>query len=164
MKLTEYRTYEEAKEKFHLDQAWEIFDGNKERFNIGYECIDRHVRKGTAVRIKFEDGHIETYEFDHISKLSSQFANALENMGVNLGDRVAIMLDPSLEFYVSLFGTLKRGATVVPCFPLFGPEALGVRLKDSGAKLLVTTEKKKDLVGSEFGVKVITTVLHFLSS
>jgi len=162
MKLTEYRTYEEAKEKFHLDQAWEIFDGNKERFNIGYECIDRHVRKGTAVRIKFEDGHKETYEFDQISKLSSQFANALENMGVNLGDRVAIMLDPSLEFYVSLFGTLKRGATVVPCFPLFGPEALGVRLKDSGAKLLVTTEKKKDLVGSEFGVKVITTGPPFL--
>ncbi len=162
MHLTEYRTYEEAKEKFHFNQAWELFDGNKERFNIGYECIDRHVRKGTALRIKFEDGHAEKYEFEKISKLSSQFANVLEHLGINFGDRIAIMLDPSLEFYASLFGTLKRGAIVVPCFPLFGPEALGVRLKDSGAKLLLTNEKKKDLVGSEFGVKVITAGPPFL--
>jgi acetyl-CoA synthetase len=162
MHLTKYRTYEEAKEKFHFGQAWELFDGNKERFNIGYECIDRHVGKGTALRIKFEDGHTEKYEFEKISKLSSQFANALDHLEINFGDRVAIMLDPSLEFYASLFGTLKRGAIVVPCFPLFGPEALGVRLKDSGAKLLVTNEKKKDLVGNEFGVKVITTDPPFL--
>jgi acetyl-CoA synthetase len=130
MKLTEYRNYIEAKEKFHLDQAWGLFDGNKKRFNIAHECIDRYMEKGTAVRIKFEDGHTEKYDFDKISKLSSQFANALEHVGVDFDDRVAIMLDPSLEFYVSLFGTLKRGATVVPCFPLFGPEALGVSLKD----------------------------------
>lgn len=161
MKLMEYRTYEEAKKKFHFDQAWELFDGNKDRLNIGHECIDRHVGKGTAVRIKFEDGCTEKYEFDEISKLSSQFANALEHLGLNFGDRVAIMLDPSLEFYVSLFGTLKRGATVVPCFPLFGPEALGVRLKDSGAKLLVTTEEKRGLVGNEFNVKIITIGTSF---
>jgi acyl-CoA synthetase (AMP-forming)/AMP-acid ligase II len=120
------------------------------------------VGRGTAVRIKFEDGHTEKYKFDEISKLSSQFANALEHLGLNFSDRVAIMLDPSLEFYVSLFGTLKRGAIVVPCFPLFGPEALGVRLKDSGAKLLITTEEKKDLVGNELKVKVITTGPQFL--
>ena len=156
MHLTKYRTYEEAKEKFHFDQAWELFDGNKERFNIAQECIDRHVGKGTALRIKFEDGHKETYDFDKISKLSSQFANGLEHLGLNFGDRVAIMLDPSLEFYVCLFGTLKRGAIVVPCFPLFGPEALGVRLKDSDAKLLITTEEKKDLVADAFNMKIIT--------
>ena len=161
MKLTEYRNYAEAKEKFHLDQAWGLFDGNKKRFNIGHECIDRHIKKGTAVRIKFEDGHTEKYDFAKISKLSSQFANALEHVGLDFGDRVAIMLDPSLEFYVSLFGTLKRGAIVVPCFPLFGPEALGVRLKDSGAKLLVTTEEKRRLVGDKFNVKIITIGTSF---
>ena len=161
MHLTEYRTYEEAKKRFHFDQAWELFDGNKDRLNIGHECIDRHVGKGTAVRIKFEDGHTEKYEFDKISKLSSQFANALEYLGLNFGDRVAIMLDPSLEFYVSLFGTLKRGAIVVPCFPLFGPEALRVRLKDSGAKLLVTTEDKRELVDDELNVRIITIGTSF---
>lgn len=162
MKLTEYRTYEEAKEKFNFDQVWELFDGNKEWFNIAHECIDRHVGKGIAIRIKFDDGHTEQYTFDQISRLSSQFANALENLGLNFGDRVAIMLDPSLEFYVTLFGTLKRGAIVVPCFPLFGPDALGYRLKDSDTKLLITTKERKGLVEGKLNIKVLTTGPQFL--
>ena len=156
MLFTEYRTYEEAKEKFNFEQVWELFDGNVERFNIAHECIDRHVGTGMALRIKFDDGHIERYSFDEISKWSSHFANGLEKLNVDFGDRVAIMLDPSFEFYVSLFGTLKRGAVVVPCFPLFGPEALGYRLKDSEAKLLVTTEEKIKLVDRQSNIKIIT--------
>jgi acetyl-CoA synthetase len=147
MKITEYKTYKEAEKDFSWDKVWDLFDGNKEYFNITHECIDRHVGKGTAVRIKFADGHSEQYTFDEISRLSSQFAHALEEEGIQYGDRVAIMLDPSLEFYISLFGTLKRGACVVPCFTLFGPEALQHRIKDSCAKILITTKDKNSLVG-----------------
>jgi len=156
MKITEYKTYEEASKHFTWDQIWNIFDGSRERFNIAHECIDRHVGKGTAVRIKFADGHSEKYTFDEISELSARFANALMEENIQFGDRVAIMLDPSLEFYVSLFGTAKRGAIVVPCFTLFGPEALQHRIKDSGAKLLVTTEDKAGLIGDVQIGKVIT--------
>jgi acetyl-CoA synthetase len=156
MKITEYKTLKEAESEFSWSKVWEICDGNKDRFNITHECIDRHVGKGTAVRIKFSDGHSEQYSFDEISGMSSQFANALERENIDFGDRVAIMLDPSLEFYVSLFGTLKRGAVVVPCFTLFGPEALQHRLKDSGAKLLITTAEKAHLVGDVPIKKVIT--------
>lgn len=109
MKILEYRTYEEAKKNFDWEQVWEIFDGNKESLNIAHECIDRHADKGTGIRLKFDDGHTEQYTFKEVSVLSSQFANFLESLGVAKGDRVAIMLDPCLEFYVSLFGTLKRG-------------------------------------------------------
>jgi acetyl-CoA synthetase len=56
------------------------------------------------------------------------------------------MLDPCLEFYVSLFGTLNRGAIVVPCFQLFGPEALEYRIKDSQAKVLITTRDKAEAI------------------
>lgn len=146
MTILEYRTYEEAKKGFTWDQVWELFDGNKESFNIAHECIDRHVGKGTAIRLKYEDGHTEQYTFEEVSTLSSQFANFLESLGVSWGDRVAIMLEPSLEFYVSLFGTLKRGAVVVPCFQLFGPEALEYRIKDSQAKVLITTQDKTNMI------------------
>ena len=156
MNITEYRTYEQAKEHFTWDQVWENFDGNRDDFNITHECIDRHAGKGTAARIKFADGHSEQYSFDEISELTSRFANGLEEMGINFGDRVAIMLDPCLEFYVSLFGTLKRGAVVVPCFTLFGPEALQHRIKDSGAKILICTEGKAPFVGEVPIQKVIT--------
>ena len=96
MGMTDYKTYEEAVENFQFNQVWDLFDGNRERFNIAHECIDRHVGKGTAVRIKFEDGHTEQFTFDVLSRLSSQFANALEFISIDFGDRVAIMLDPSL--------------------------------------------------------------------
>lgn len=161
MRITDYRTYREAKEHFTWDQIWDEFDGNKERFNVAHECIDRHLGKGTAVRIKFADGHSEEYTFDEISGWSSQFANALEEEGIQFGDRVAIMLEPSREFYVSLFGTLKRGATVVPCFTLFGPDALQHRIKDSGAKILITTKDKASLVGDVPIQRVITVGPEF---
>ncbi|MCP4625493.1 MAG: acyl-CoA synthetase [bacterium] len=161
MKITEYTTYEEARKDFNWNKIWELFDGNREQFNIAHECIDRHVGQGTAIRIKFADGHTEKYTFDEISNLSSQFANALEDENIQFGDRVAIMLEPSLEFYVSLFGTVKRGATVVPCFTLFGPEALQHRIKDSGAKLLITTEDKVSLIGTAPIQRVITAGSEF---
>lgn len=156
MGITDYRTYEEAVKYFHFSQVWDLFDGDRDRFNIAHECIDRHVGNGIAVRIKFGDGHTEQFTFDELSRLSSQFGNALESININFGDRVAIMLDPSLEFYVSLFGTLKRGAIAVPCFTLFGVDALGQRLNDSEAKVLVTTEEKSRLVERSSDVNLIT--------
>ena len=157
MKITEYRSYQEAKDHFKWNQIWELFDGNEEEFNIAHECIDRHPGEKKAVSVKFDDGHIEKYSFEYISALSSQFANVLESRRIDKGDRIAIMLDPCLEFYVSLFGVLKRGAIVVPCFPLFGHEALQYRLNDSNTKLLITSSDKTKLVGNGDNVDVIIT-------
>lgn len=161
MKITEYKTYKQAEELFSWDQIWDLFDGDREYFNISHECIDRHTGKGTAVRIKFADGHSEQYSFEEISDLSSQFAHALEQENIRFGDRVAIMLDPSLEFYVSLFGALKRGATVVPCFTLFGPEALQHRIKSSGSKILITTKDKRSPIGDMPIQRIITIGSEF---
>jgi len=130
MGILDYQTYQEASEKFRWNQVWETFEGTRENFNIAHECIDRHVGKGTAVRIKFEDGHSEQYSFDDISRRSSKFANALKRMGIQKGERVVVMLDPSLDFYAVLFGTIKCGAIAVPFYPQFGPEAIDFRLKD----------------------------------
>ncbi len=146
IRMLEYQTYEQAKANFTWDQAWEVFDGNPESFNMGHECVDRHPGEDTAVRIKFSDGHRKEYTFERLSETSSQAAHALEKLGVEFQDRVAIMLDPSIEFYVSLFGILKRGAIVVPCFPQFGPEALEFRLKDSEARVLITSSDKTGIV------------------
>jgi hypothetical protein len=51
MKMLEYSTYEEAREKFAWNQTWELFDGTPENFNLGHECVDRHIGIGTATRI-----------------------------------------------------------------------------------------------------------------
>ncbi len=161
MRIWEYQTYEEAKKHFQWDQVWEIFDGNKMNFNLAHECIDRHAEKGTAIRLKYDDGHTEKYTFRDVSALSSQFANFLESLGIHKGDRVAIMLEPCLDFYVSLFGTLKRGAIVVPCSQLFGPEAIEYRIKDSEAKVLVTTQDKIQMIKKDLIHHVFATGPEF---
>lgn len=142
----DYKTYEEAKEKFRWSERWTLFDGTKEKFNIAHECIDRHPRKETAIRIKFDDGKTEIYKFREFSRFSKRFANMLEGIGIGAGDTVGLLLFPSLEFYVSMFGIFRRGAVVVPCFPLFGPEAVAFRLVKSGAKAIVTTRDMAEMI------------------
>ncbi|MCP4602541.1 MAG: acyl-CoA synthetase [Proteobacteria bacterium] len=137
------------------DSKWSFFDGNPDDFNIAYECIDRHPGENTAIRIKFDDGRSEIYTFGQISELTSQFANMLEKAGVEKGERVAIMLPPSVEFYVCLFGTIKRGAVAIPFSPLFGPDAIEFRIKDSSAKTLIITKEKNQLIDSSMVSRLI---------
>ena len=46
-KLTDYTKYSDAQKYFSKEALWELFDGNKDELNIGYECIDRHPRRNT---------------------------------------------------------------------------------------------------------------------
>jgi acetyl-CoA synthetase len=148
--LLEYRSYNEVKDHFQWSMLWDLFDGNKERLNITHECIDRHADKGTAVRLKFADGRAEEYTFQALSEWTSRFANYLQNHGVEAGDRVCVMLEPSLEFYMSVFGAIKRGAIAVPLFTEFGPTALAQRINDCEPKILVLQPDKASL-GDAFG-------------
>jgi acetyl-CoA synthetase len=148
-----YKTYEQAREKFTWNERWQLFDGTKEKFNITTECIDRHHKEDIAIRIKFSDGHTELFTFGEMSKWTSQYAHMLEGMGIGKGERIAILLQPSVEFYVSMFGIFKRGAVVVPCSPLFGSEAVRFRLEKSEAKAIVTSRDQKGLVDTDLGKK-----------
>lgn len=139
----DYKTYQELRSEFSWDEAWRLVDGTPESINATEECIDRH--SGTAAQIKYADGTTASISYETLSRKASQFANLLNDLGLSKSDRVAIMLDPSEEFLVSFFGTMKHGAGAVPCSELFGPDALEYRLSDSEASVLVTSE---DVVGS----------------
>lgn len=157
MTIWDYKTYEEAWEKFTRNDIWELFDGNEDNFNIAHECIDRNKDKGTAIRLKFDDGHTEKYTYDQISRWSSQFAHALKDAGIAPKARVTISMDPCREFYVSFFGALKHGCQVVPCFSLFGKEALEYRIKDSKTQVLITTEETAEIIDSSLVKKMVRT-------
>jgi acetyl-CoA synthetase len=154
-----YKSYEEALEKFEWKQRWILFDGNRERFNIAHECVDRHPKKEIAIRIKFPDHSTKIYTYGDLSRFSSQFAHYLEKLQIGPREAVAVFLFPSIEFYLSIFGILKRGSVVVPCFPLFGPEALNFRLEKANVKAIVTTHSLQSLIdpqlGERLGLKVI---------
>jgi acetyl-CoA synthetase len=131
------RAYPEVVERFDWAALWSLVDGDRQRLNLAHECVDRWVTRGTALRLQRADGDREEWTFAELAAWSSRFAHRLERSGVAHGDRVALLLEPSLPFYGALFGTLKRGAVAVPLFTLFGPDALAPRLHDSGARLLL---------------------------
>lgn len=151
----EYTSYGEARENFTFAERWEVFDGNRERLNLAHECVDRHPPEAEAVRLQFADGQREVYTFGEIARHSAQFAHLLARRGIGPGEAVALVLNPSLEFYTSFFGILRRGAVVVPCSALFGPEAIELRLRDSRAKAVVTTTEKAALIDRSLVPEVI---------
>ena len=148
-KALNYTTYAEAKEKFKWSDRWEVFDGTKDNFNITHECVDRHPADEYALRIKFDTGETASYTFGQLSRYTSQFANMLVRLGIGEGDRVAVMLFPSIEFYVTLYGVYKRGAVLIPCFPLFGADAINFRIRNGKVTSLVTTRDNLHLVDPE---------------
>ena len=107
--LTDYTTYADAQRRFSTARLWELFDGNRERLNIGHECIDRHAVPGrVALRVAHADGRDETIDFAELAAWSSRFAHWLTAEGVMQGDCVAVMLDPSLAFYAAMLADFQN--------------------------------------------------------
>jgi acetyl-CoA synthetase len=156
-KLTEYTRYADAQEFGCTSALWELFDGNHDSFNIAHECIGRHADGSgrTAVRIAHADGTDEALSFDAIAAGSARFAHWLVENGIQPGDRIAFMLEPSLPFYISLFGAMMMGAISVPMFTLFGLDGLRLRVDDCKPKLLITNSEKSALASQIAGLRVI---------
>lgn len=145
--MTELKaTAKEAFEQFSWQDMWALFDGNQDRLNITHECIDRHDPEAVAARIAFANGRIDEPTFGDLSRATAQFAHWLEQRGVQSGQSVGIMMEPSREFYTALFGTIKRGAVAVPLYTLFGVDAVRDRVDDSGAVLMVVDEAARPVV------------------
>jgi acetyl-CoA synthetase len=136
--ILDLRSYDDVVRDFSWRKLWALFDGNDARMNLTHECIDRHRGRGTAISVKFADGHSEHYDFAALSELTGRFANWLARRGVAKGDRVAVIVDPSRAFYVGMFGAMKYGAIAVPLFTLFGPEGLALRIDDCAPRLILT--------------------------
>ena len=79
--------------------------------------------------------------YKQISDDAWRFANGLRALGVKKGDRVAIMLPNTPQFVIAFFGTLRAGATVVPCNPLYTVPELRHQLQDCGAETIVVLSR-----------------------
>ena len=120
-------------------------------YNKATICIDGHspeVMKRKALIWQAADGHVEEYTFADLKRETDKFANVLQSLGVQKGDRVFVYLERIPEVYITLFGGLKAGAVVGPLFSAFGPEAIRDRLEDSGAKVVVTSPELKERLDS----------------
>ena len=127
------RTYEDFRAGFR----WDI----PQRFNIGTATVGRHADRrpgATALIVEDEAGAVRRYTFWELRRLANKLANTLVAQGLRPGDRVAILLPQSAETALAHLAAYRAGLIAVPLFVLFGPDALEYRLRDSGAKVIVT--------------------------
>jgi|TARA_Y100000310_G_scaffold332176_2_gene407259 O-succinylbenzoate-CoA ligase len=84
--------------------------------------------------------------FDQLNKRSNRCGNAFVGMGIEKGDRVALLLVNSAEFMESYFALAKIGAVVVPLNWRLVADELEFILKDSGAQTLIYGDEFVDMV------------------
>lgn len=110
-------------------------ESSKNRLGLAQSIEKRAAALPDSVALHFEG---EAIAYNELNRRANQVANGLQGLGVEKGDRVAIMLPNIPEFIYVLVGTLKLGAVAVPFNTLYkGGEILHI-LKDSGARCLVT--------------------------
>jgi acetyl-CoA synthetase len=110
------------------------------RYNIAVDVCDRWARDPNRLALihKRADGSLARYSFLDLQRGSNRLANLLAAQGIGRGERVGILLPQAPETALAHLATYKLGAIAVPLFTLFGPDALEFRLRDSGARALIT--------------------------
>lgn len=79
-----------------------------------------------------------TLSYEEIDLLSRKFASYLQNdLHLQKGDRVALMMPNILQYPIALFGVLRAGMIAVNVNPLYTPRELEHQLKDADAKAIV---------------------------
>jgi long-chain acyl-CoA synthetase len=78
--------------------------------------------------------------YGELDYLTRNFAASLQNMGLQQGDRIALMMPNILQYPVALFGALRAGLVIVNTNPMYTARELRHQLVDSGAKAIVVVE------------------------
>jgi acetyl-CoA synthetase len=113
-------------------------------YNIGVDVCDRwaEIEPGRiAIFHVGAGGAVEEISYGALRESSNRLANALAGHGIGRGDRVAILLPQAPAVAASHIAIYKLGAIALPLAILFGNEAISYRLKDSGARVLITNAR-----------------------
>src|SRR4030042_1160058 len=140
------RDYSKACESFDWKEVEQEFSWHLTgKVNIAYEASDRHAEDPTRCHryclIYEDENRRERITYHQMRDLCNKFANVLKKLGVEKGDRVFIFLPRCPEYYIAMAGCAKVGAILSPLFEDLMEMAVRERLRDSGAKVLVTTPK-----------------------
>ena len=131
-------------------QTWDPWAGIPAAYNLGAALTAGQVRQGRGDKpaLLWENaaGASRAYTYAQLDALSSRFADSLQRLGVNRGDRILLRLPSRPEFYVAALGAAKLGAVFVPTSPQFRDAEVVYRLRDSEAIAVVSTPRLVEAV------------------
>ena len=112
--------------------------------NVSENCLDRHVKAGKGSKVAYhwegEPGDTRTVTYADLLAMTQRCANALKELGVRKGDRVAIYMPMIPELPAAMLACARIGAPFTVVFGGFSAEALAGRITDSAAKLVITAD------------------------
>jgi acetyl-CoA synthetase len=108
--------------------------------NIAQNCVHKWSSDTEAVVGLWEDGERTAMTWAELSLAVTKLAEALVELGVVPGDRVAIFMPMSPEVAVASNACAHVGAVQVPIFSGFAAPAIAARLRDSGAKVVICAD------------------------
>ena len=133
--------------RWHTVLDWQVpfakwfVDG---KLNASVNCLDRHVEEGRGNRVAFffegEPGDTRTITYAELLNDVKKCANALTELGIKSGDRVAIYMPMIPEAAVAMLACARVGAAHSVVFGGFSAEALISRIQDADARLVITAD------------------------
>ena len=115
------------------------------RLNASYNCLDRHVEAGLGDRVAYHwegepEGESREITYAQLKDEVCQAANALIELGVKTGDRVAIYMPMIPETIVAILACARLGAPHTVVFGGFSADALASRISDCHAEVIITAD------------------------
>ena len=114
------------------------------KLNVAVNCVDRHVTAGHGEQVAYhwvgEPGDTRTITYAQLQDSVCQAANALTELGVQAGDRVAVYLPMIPEAVVTMLACARIGAVHMVVFGGFSADALASRITDADAAVVVTAD------------------------
>ena len=115
------------------------------RLNVAYNCVDRHVEAGNGDRVAIHwegepVGEERTITYAQLKDEVCKAANALTDLGLVAGDRVAIYMPMVPEAIVAMLACARLGIMHSVVFGGYSASALRARIEDAQAKLVITTD------------------------
>jgi acetyl-CoA synthetase len=124
----------ERYEALRRDYRWQV----PERYNIAADVCDAWPADDLAMVHEHFEGAVREVHWGELQALANQAANLLAGLGVERGDRVAVVLPPTPETAALFFATWKLGAILLAMSVLYGDEGIAHRVNDSEPRVLVT--------------------------
>ena len=114
------------------------------KINASVNAVDRHVNEGRGDRVAFffegEPGDTRTITYAQLLTEVNKAANALTELGIKDGDRVAIYMPMIPEAAIAMLACARIGAPHSVVFGGFSADALLSRIQDADAKLVITAD------------------------
>ncbi len=122
-------------EELYRSHRWAV----PARFNIARACCGRWAADRNRFALYWEDesGARAAYTFWDIQQQANRLSNALAALGVQRGDRVAIILPQRPETAIAYMALFQMGAIALPLSHLFGPDALEYRMEHAAASVAI---------------------------